>query len=124
MTTVKAKTTKAFVLHSGGVDSSTCLFMAVRDYGHRNVQAISVNYRQRHIKETDFAKALCDRVGVNHRVVMGPQDLDSMLNNPEEEIPSSSYADLPEGISPTYVPFRTLLYSRLTPLPSRRSRIF
>jgi 7-cyano-7-deazaguanine synthase in queuosine biosynthesis len=29
-----------------------------------------------------------------------------MLTNPEMKLPNSTYAELPEGISPTYVPFR------------------
>ena len=37
---------KALVLFSGGVDSSTCLGMAVSRYGAENVVALSVQYGQ------------------------------------------------------------------------------
>lgn len=41
---------KALVLFSGGVDSTTCLAMAVDRYGKTNVVALSVYYGQRHKK--------------------------------------------------------------------------
>ena len=33
---------KAVVLISGGVDSTTCLGMAVKEYGHENVVGLSI----------------------------------------------------------------------------------
>lgn len=42
---------KALVLFSGGLDSSTCLAMAVEKYGAENVVALSVFYGQKHKKE-------------------------------------------------------------------------
>ena len=39
-------TTRAFVLLSGGIDSTTVLFQAIAD--HPEVEAISINYGQRH----------------------------------------------------------------------------
>ncbi len=42
---------KAMVLSSGGVDSTTCLAMAVDAYGKENVIALSVSYGQKHTKE-------------------------------------------------------------------------
>ena len=44
---------KALVLVSGGVDSTTCLAMAVKEYGHENVVALSIYYGQRHKKEIE-----------------------------------------------------------------------
>lgn len=46
---------KALVLFSGGVDSSTCLGMAVSRYGAENVVALSVQYGQKHEKEVEAA---------------------------------------------------------------------
>ena len=42
---------KAMVLCSGGVDSTTCLGIAVDKYGAENVVALSIYYGQRHTKE-------------------------------------------------------------------------
>lgn len=46
---------KAMVLCSGGVDSTTCLGIAVDKYGAENVVALSIYYGQRHTKEIESA---------------------------------------------------------------------
>ena len=55
---------KAMVLFSGGIDSTTCLGMAVEKYGPENVIALSISYGQKHTKEIDAAIKLVtiDRV--------------------------------------------------------------
>ena len=47
---------KALVLFSGGVDSTTCLGMAVLRYGAENVTALSVQYGQKHAREIEAAE--------------------------------------------------------------------
>ena len=42
---------KAMVLLSGGIDSTTCLGMAVERFGRENVIALSISYGQKHEKE-------------------------------------------------------------------------
>ena len=49
---------KAFVLLSGGIDSTTCLYLAKSQFPA--VEAISIDYGQRHRKEMDYARASCD----------------------------------------------------------------
>ena len=49
---------KALVLFSGGVDSTTCLALAVEKYGKENVLALSVSYGQKHSKELEAAQIL------------------------------------------------------------------
>ena len=44
---------KAMVLFSGGIDSTTCLGMAVEKYGPENVIALSIAYGQKHTKEIE-----------------------------------------------------------------------
>ena len=44
---------RALVLSSGGVDSTTCLGMAVDKYGKENVVSLSVFYGQKHTKELE-----------------------------------------------------------------------
>ena len=44
---------KALVLASGGVDSTTCLGLAVNKYGKENVIALTVAYGQKHTKEIE-----------------------------------------------------------------------
>ena len=49
---------KAVVLFSGGLDSSVCLGLAVRQYGAPEVLALSVAYGQRHLKELEAARKI------------------------------------------------------------------
>jgi len=92
----------ALVLHSGGLDSTTCLYLAKSDF--KNVEAMSVNYGQRHGREIEAAKAICDQLKVKHSVVHLTIP-SSMLTDPSIAVPDISYEEI-EGISPTYVPFR------------------
>ena len=48
---------KALVLSSGGVDSTTCLGLAIEKYGKENVIALAITYGQKHTKEIEAAKA-------------------------------------------------------------------
>ncbi len=104
---------KAFVLLSGGIDSTTCLYLAKRDADQ--VEAVSINYGQRHLKEVAHARRLCESTGVGHHIL----DLSAiipktMLTDHTVEVPDISYSEI-EGVSPTYVPFRNgLMLSALT----------
>ena len=40
---------KAMVLCSGGVDSTTCLALAIEKHGKGNVCALSIYYGQKHV---------------------------------------------------------------------------
>jgi len=104
---------KAFVLLSGGIDSSTCLFIALNQFD--SVEAVSIDYGQRHIKEASYARMICERVGVKHSVLnlqgIVPK---TMLTDSSAEVPSISYDQI-KGVSPTYVPFRNgLMLSAIT----------
>lgn len=97
---------KAYVLLSGGLDSTTCLYIAKQQADA--VEAISVNYGQRHKREMDFARSTCDRFDIPHKVLDIEGILSGrgvMLSDASVEIPNISYADI-KGVSPTYVPFR------------------
>lgn len=109
---------KALVLFSGGVDSSTCLALAVKKYGSENVVALSVSYGQKHTKEIQAANAVADYYGVEHikldlSLIFKYSDC-SLLAQSKEEIPHESYAEQLEKTdgSPvsTYVPFRNGLF--------------
>ena len=109
---------KALVLFSGGVDSSTCLAMAVKRYGAENVIALSVSYGQKHTKEINAANAVAEHYGVEHikidlSLIFQYSD-SSLLSHSDENIPHESYAEQLEKTegSPvsTYVPFRNGLF--------------
>lgn len=51
---------------SGGMDSATCLFHAVKTYGAENVVGVSMFYGQRHDTELKAAKEECEDLKVRH----------------------------------------------------------
>lgn len=108
---------KAVVLLSGGIDSTTCLAMAVKEYGAENVTAFTAFYGQKHEKEIDSAK----KVAGFYQVGWVCADLaeafkhsqSSLLAHSHEAIKHQAYAEqLAEkpGTVDTYVPFRNGLF--------------
>jgi 7-cyano-7-deazaguanine synthase len=64
------KSERALVVFSGGQDSTTCLALALRDYGRGNVSCITFHYGQRHGREVEVAKKIAGDFGVaDHRFV-------------------------------------------------------
>ncbi|MBQ3932749.1 MAG: 7-cyano-7-deazaguanine synthase QueC [Lachnospiraceae bacterium] len=105
---------KALVLSSGGVDSTTCLSLAINKFGSENVTSVSFFYGQKHDKELKCARELANYYHIKHYEL----DLSSimqysncsLLTNSTQEIKHQSYAEQiaengEERVS-TYVPFR------------------
>lgn len=109
---------KAMVLFSGGVDSTTCLGMAVEKYGRENVIALSVSYGQKHTKEIEAAGKIAQYYKVEHlsldlEKIFAYSDC-SLLSHSTEEVPQETYAEQlaqtdGKPVS-TYVPFRNGLF--------------
>jgi 7-cyano-7-deazaguanine synthase len=60
---------KAVVVHSGGMDSSLCLALAMREFGTHNVHSLTFSYGQRHSSEIIQAQKICRDWRVHHRLV-------------------------------------------------------
>lgn len=60
---------QALVIHSGGMDSSLCLALAIRDHGVENVLSVSFQYDQRHATELTQAAYICKVWGVDHVII-------------------------------------------------------
>lgn len=109
---------KAMVLFSGGVDSTTCLALAVKKHGAENVTALSIYYGQKHNKEIEAAKKISEYYGVNWRTLdlalIFADSNCSLLKGSDEEIPHESYSEQLEKTDgtpvSTYVPFRNGLF--------------
>lgn len=57
---------KALVLSSGGIDSTTCLGLAIQKYGKENVISASLYYGQKHDKELECARKIAEYYGIRH----------------------------------------------------------
>lgn len=109
---------KALVLSSGGVDSTTCLALAVNKFGKENVIALSITYGQKHSKEISSAKAAAEYYGVEF-ILLDLSEMFrfsdcSLLKGSDKEIPHEAYDEQigKTGGAPvsTYVPFRNGLF--------------
>ncbi|WP_337881404.1 7-cyano-7-deazaguanine synthase QueC [Rheinheimera sp.] len=99
---------KVVVIYSGGMDSFTVLHKAIAD-GHE-VHALSFNYGQRHVKELDCARQVCQELGLSHKVV----DI-SAINQLLAGSSLTDNIDVPEGhyaadnMKSTVVPNRNMI---------------
>lgn len=109
---------KALVLFSGGLDSTTCLALAVEKYGASEVMALAIYYGQKHTKEIESAEKVAEYYGVTLKtldlaLIFADSDC-TLLKGSNGEIPKESYSEQlkkTEGkpVS-TYVPFRNGLF--------------
>src|SRR4030067_1799305 len=95
----------AVVLLSGGLDSTTCLFWALKK-GYAPI-ALSVRYGQRHGRELRAARAAAKKAGaILHEVSFSlPWLGGSSLLNRRLKLPQTPLSEIGRGGSPpTYVP--------------------
>jgi queuosine biosynthesis protein QueC len=106
---------KAVVLLSGGLDSSTVLALA-REDGHE-LYALSIGYGQRHARELAAARALAAHFGCReHReLALDPRGFTgSALTDAGAPLPLDRGADeMGAGVPLTYVPARNLTFLAL-----------
>lgn len=108
--------TKALVILSGGQDSTTCLFWALKRYDE--VSAITFNYGQTHSIEISSAIKITEMAGVsNHEIIDVPNCLisTSPLTNSGTELEKYSSAEEMDKIigdrrEKTFVPMRNALF--------------
>jgi len=105
---------KVIVLLSGGMDSVTALYHAMKH--HKVVGAVSFDYGSKHNhKEIPFAKYHCDRHEIPHQIIhmdFVAELFDSSLLKGGEDIPEGHYAD--EVMKKTVVPFRNGIMLSIT----------
>lgn len=109
---MKKNKTKAVIILSGGLDSTTVLYKALREYYlPGQVVAISYNYGQNHTKELECASETCKRLGVEHVILnlsmFSQHAFVSALTGGADKIPEASYEQ--ENMTDTVVPNRNMV---------------
>ncbi len=109
---------KIVVSLSGGLDSTTLLYLAVAKLGKDNVYALSFNYNQRHDVELGCAKATCKKLGVYHKIIdigfLGEivSGVSAMVKG-KVKTPTFGEVNAAKEVK-TYVPFRNAILSSIT----------
>ena len=98
----------ALVLFSGGQDSTTCLFWALKKFS--SVRTLCFTYGQRHSKEVEVARTIAEKANVPFLLmdasIIGQLSTNSLTDanvEMDKEKPSDSYPN-------TFVPGRNLLF--------------
>jgi 7-cyano-7-deazaguanine synthase len=100
---------KAVCLFSGGLDSTTVLYYALRE--GFDVTALSFNYGQRHTRELVTAKALTKELKIKHHVVDFSLPWGgSALTDRKISLPKDRSEKEMSSIPVTYVPARNALF--------------
>lgn len=122
------QTEKALVVLSGGQDSTTCLFWAIKEYGVENVHAITFDYGQRHRIEIQAACKVAQLAGVadRHEILpIGPILVStSPLVSGNELEQYADHQSLPGGLEKTFVPMRNTLFLTLAANRAYHERAF
>lgn len=97
---------KALVILSGGLDSTTALYWAIKKYAE--VETLTFNYGSKHNDiENEYAKKTCEKLGIKNTII----HLDFMNKYFKSDLLQSG-GDIPEGyytaenMKSTIVPFR------------------
>lgn len=104
---------KAVIIVSGGIDSTTLLFKALKK-GY-DVRTLTFLYGQRHAKEVGYAERICRNLQVPHKVVdlSSLKDLlsGSALTDPSVDVPEvPETAEHYETLQATIVPNRNAIF--------------
>ncbi len=101
----------ALVIFSGGQDSTTCLFWALKKFAR--VETITFDYGQRHRIELECAQRICERLGVKQKTVsmgfLAQLNRNSLTDASLQIDQHGSFQNLPN----TFVPGRNILFLTL-----------
>ncbi len=99
---------EALVLFSGGQDSTTCLYWALKTFG--SVRTLCFTYGQRHSLEVDIAREIAAKAGVPFEV-LDASIISQLSSNSLTDIDMTMDAEKPADSYPnTFVPGRNLLF--------------
>jgi 7-cyano-7-deazaguanine synthase len=104
----------AVILFSGGIDSTTALYWARKEFG--GAVALIIDYSQKHRIEARMARKIAAMNGVDSHLLRLPLKglLYSALLDDERPIPASlAHSQDERGVPFTYVPFRNGIFLAL-----------
>jgi len=99
------------VVLSGGQDSTTCLYWAIREFGNEAVATVTFDYGQRHKIELQCAHKVA--VNANVKNTLLPIDTFGVIGGnslTEEGIPVARQLDPGSALPNTFVPGRNLIF--------------
>ncbi len=107
------KKEEALVLVSGGQDSATCLFWAIENF--KKVHAVSFDYNQKHSNEIGIARGICDKLGVDQKVI----DMTFISGLVESNLFKGKASvnkrhKLNDSVPSSFVPYRNLFFLSLS----------
>src|SRR5437868_10712558 len=106
---MKTPAAHVVVVLSGGMDSTVCVALAVRDFGAENTAALHISYGQlTEAREQQAYQAICDRLGIRMRLAVKTPFFRAIGGSAltDEEISVPEAGDIGAEIPVTYVPFR------------------
>ena len=111
----------ALVVFSGGQDSTTCLFWAIKHF--RRVQALTFIYGQKHVAEVDIARSIAEGAGVEWHSMdvscighLGANSLTDLSIAMDQEKPV-------DALPNTFVPGRNLFFISIAAVYARERGI-
>lgn len=113
---------KALVVFSGGQDSTTCLFWALKNF--TEVHTVTFTYGQKHSLEVEMARKIAENAGVDFHLI----DIASIASIGHNSLTDPGIImdnEKPEGSCPnTFVPGRNLFFLSIAAVYARELGIY
>ena len=107
MSETSSQNNSVLVLFSGGQDSTTCLYWALREF--ERVEAIGFRYGQKHVIELEQAAKIAEKAGVPF-TVLDVTGLLAFSSLTEHEKDSNAPHELAPDLPASFVPGRNALF--------------
>ena len=105
---------KALVVLSGGQDSTTCLYWAIKEFGRENVSSLSYDYGQRHKIELEAAKKVAEIAAIRHEILpintFAAIGGNALTDDIDVQSEAAQDADEVSQLPNTFVPGRNLVF--------------
>lgn len=118
---MQMKQSAALVVFSGGQDSTTCLYWALRNF--KEVHTITFTYGQKHSREVEMARQLAEKAGVSFFLQdasfisqIGTSSLTDTSIEMDQEKPADSFPN-------TFVPGRNMFFLSIAAVYAREKGI-